>query len=119
MTPNKVRQYKKMIAEFMVPNWEDLKQAGFAGTIPAEELYVVAALCIEDYDSLKYDSSFEWLMNACRKFDRLDPRTWTVDAQFEYAKLSDELDDCAALYDKMPLFIQLVKCVKWYNKNIK
>lgn len=59
----------------------------------------------------KYHSSWDWLMPACRKFDMLN-----IEGD-EYLKYSDELDKAATLYELLPLFNQLVKCIKWYNQN--
>lgn len=63
----------------------------------------------------KYHSSFDWLMPACRKFDMLS----IEDTTGEYEALSDELDKCAAFYEILPLWQQLVKCITWYNKQPK
>jgi hypothetical protein len=65
-------------------------------------------------EAIKYHTSFDWLIPACKKWDELP----LIDNK-GYVKLCDYLDLYATWYDVKPLFNQLVKCLKWYNEHEK
>ena len=85
------------------------------------------------WHELKFHRDWEWLMRACRKWDRLDiPKKESIvpyrvsdrnifisHKRQEYEDLCDDLDNLVSCYEKEPVFKQLVKNIKWYNKKIK
>lgn len=66
---------------------------------------------------LKYHSSWDWLMPACRKFDSLFDSNWTETQELEYVALSDKMDEAATFYEIFPLYQELVNGIKWYNQT--
>jgi hypothetical protein len=79
------------------------------------------------HPSLIYHNSWDWLMEACKKWNDIRYREFTYNTTDEfineiangYIDLCEELDNAVTLYEILPAFEQLVKCVKWYNENIK
>lgn len=57
---------------------------------------------------LKYHTSWDWLIPACNKWDRL-----SLVGQFQYEDLCDELDNAMCLYDIEKVYSVLVKCLEW------
>lgn len=64
-------------------------------------------------EMLHYDTSWDWLMPACKKWDELTLNNT------EYIQLSDKLDQMVTLYEIVPAFQQLVENIKWYNQQSK
>ena len=62
---------------------------------------------------LKYNLSWDELIPACKKWDKLNPISTP-----DYIKLCDLLDNLVSMYEINPVFSQLVKNIKWHNKNI-
>ena len=58
-----------------------------------------------------YDKDWNWLMKACKKFDRLN----LLDKEYEL--LCDEIDNAVSCYELKPAFKNLVKAIRWYNNN--
>lgn len=58
-----------------------------------------------------YDKDWNWLMKACKKFDKLN----LLDKDYE--TLCDEIDNAVSCYEIKPAFKNLVKGIRWYNKN--
>lgn len=58
-----------------------------------------------------YDKDWNWLMAACKKFDKLN----LLDKEYEL--LCDEIDNAVSCYEIKPAFKNLVKAIRWYNKN--
>ena len=66
---------------------------------------------------LKYHSSWEWIMPACEKWDKLEG-FMIGDQSDKYEELSDSLDNSVTRnYEIDDVFNQLVLNIKWYNKN--
>jgi len=63
---------------------------------------------------LKYDTSWDWLMPACKKWDNLD-ENWDEYQREEYARLCDELDKQVSRYELEKVYDQFIVCVEWYN----
>lgn len=71
---------------------------------------------------LKYHKDWNYLMNACRKWDKLNEHPIPIAANIslkkveeEYVALCEELDHFVTLYEIMPAFKHLVDCIRWYN----
>lgn len=64
-------------------------------------------------NDLLYDIDWNWLMSACKKFDKLN----LLDK--EYESLCDEIDNAVSCYEIKPAFNNLVKGIKWYNTQSK
>ncbi len=67
---------------------------------------------LDEFDHYKFHLSWDWLMQACYKWDNmvLDETHMT-----KYIELCDELDNVVALYEIQPAFETLVKCLTYYN----
>lgn len=98
-----VEEGNKMISVFMEEkidisrfgkNWESVLKVKQINEIP------------------NYHSSWDWLMPACKKWDRLN-----MEFDREYEGLCDLLDNAVTLYDVRPAFNQLVKNIQWYTKQ--
>jgi len=72
LTDKDIIEGNKLIAQFMVPNWELLKGDNYDGSINGIDLFTAAALCAEDYDNFKYHSSFNSLFRVIEKIEGLD-----------------------------------------------
>ena len=57
----------RLLAEFEVPNWKLIKSSEYNGEIEAKNLYKAVLLSAEQYQSLKYDISWDWLMPVWRQ----------------------------------------------------
>lgn len=64
-------------------------------------------------DEMEYNSSWDWLMPACKKFDNLDIDLQEHDAYVDHCS---NIDNAAAHYKIEPVFLMLVEGIKWYNK---
>lgn len=69
--------------------------------------------CFE-LDQLKYDSSWDWLMPVCKKFDSLDFSTARKATMLKYEDFCDGIDNAVTLYEIEPVFIAVTAAVKWY-----
>lgn len=65
---------------------------------------------------LAYDRDWNWLMQALHKFDTL-PRPYLGRMQYEI--LCDNIDDAVTTYNISAAYKELVKGIKWYNKQQK
>lgn len=66
-------------------------------------------------NNLYFHSSWDWIIPVCKKWDCLKLKQFN-DTDLEiYELLSDDLDNKATLYEIEPVFIQLVKNIKWLN----
>lgn len=70
-----------------------------------------------DIRFMKYHSSFDWLMPACRKFDLLDTSEFTEDQMKLYMAHSYNIDMAVTRYEIIPAFTELVNALHWYNQN--
>lgn len=125
----------KLIAEFVVPNWELLKDKDYKGGIDTNNLYIAASLCAEEYDALKYHSSWDWLMpvwikamDYYRKEFGILTSTFEINnvgiiikathsSAFKYADIfSQDITDEEV---KKSIWRAVVEFITWYNKTIK
>ena len=70
-------------------------------------------------DIATYDPANKWdhLIPVCAKIDMLDiPEK--IDLQKEFLQLSGDLDNAVTLYEKYPVFRQVIRCIEWYNQMI-
>ncbi|MFA6889288.1 MAG: hypothetical protein WC254_07375 [Candidatus Woesearchaeota archaeon] len=71
--------------------------------------------------TLKFNTSWDWLMPVCRKWDSIyvdfKPKDIAKRIFQKYTELCEKLDDAVTQYEIKPAFEQLVENVKWYNKN--
>jgi hypothetical protein len=116
MSEQEILEANKLIAEFM--GAIVLKEPIGHAQRNIQFLYEVEGIFLHrDYD-LKYHISWDWLIPACAKFDSIFFGEDRTDMQQEYIELSDELDFKATSYELIPLFEQLVNCIKWYNSQL-
>ncbi len=113
---NKVEFIKKgneIIGTFMNLDWSIMKTAsnpeGFPVLFDSENH--------QGYTNLKFHSSFNELMQACKKWDDLD--NVLSKHRHKYEELCDLLDNKVTLYEVYPVFEQLVENINWYNENCK
>ena len=64
---------------------------------------------------LYFHSSWEWIIFVCNKWDCLKMQQFNETDLKKYELLSDDLDNVVTLYEIEPVFIQLVKNIKWLN----
>jgi len=62
---------------------------------------------------LLYHSSWDWIMPAYKKFDRLN----VVSDFSQYSKYCDEIDIALTTYDIEIVFITLVNGIKWLKEE--
>lgn len=70
-------------------------------------------------DIATYDPANKWdhLIPVCAKIDMLDiPEK--IDLQKEFLQLSGDLDNAVTLYEKYPVFRQVIRCIEWYNQKV-
>jgi hypothetical protein len=72
LTDKDIVEGNKLIAEFMVPNWELLKGDNYDGGINGIDLFTAAALCAEDYEDFRFHDSFNSLFRVIEKIEDLD-----------------------------------------------
>lgn len=66
------------------------------------------------YDA-DYHKNWNMLMEACAKWDNLYIKDKQVQS-IRYTQLCDKLGEVLTLYRIEPVWEQLVKCIKWFNK---
>lgn len=79
----------------------------YSGEKPFDEFYYK--------NSLKYHSSWDWIIPACKKWDELIFPADNAKLLVEYCRKCDLLDDMVTCYEIEAVFEQLVKNIKWYN----
>lgn len=71
-------------------------------------------------DILRYygfNKSWNFLIPVCKKIDCLLENNLISNDNYEkYVQLCDELDHYVTLYELEPVYKQVVKIIKWYNK---
>ena len=72
LTDKDIEVGNKLIAEFMVPNWELLKTGDYDGGIEGIDLFTAAALCAEDYSNFRFHDSFNSLFRVIEKIEDID-----------------------------------------------
>lgn len=66
----------------------------------------------------KYHFSWDWLMEACKKFDNIyKDYEWSKIVYSEYMLRCEDIDNAVTLFEKKDAFKALVKGIKWFNKN--
>lgn len=74
---------------------------------------------ISRFSGIRYtgkDSKWEWIMDACKKFDILNQaKKFTKKQETEYKMFCDGLDSQVTLYDWDKIMEALCQCVEWYN----
>jgi len=106
MTKDQIRKSNIIIAQFM--EWKT-EASGYA--------WYLSAGYDEDNLILKYHKDWNMLIEACQKWDVLyRGKNWDPVTYKNYEKLCDKLDHFATLYEIEPVWEQLVKCIKWFNK---
>ena len=62
-----------------------------------------------------YYLSWDWLMEACKKFDNI--QIINPDNIPSYVNRCNRIDDAVIIYDINETFRELVQGIKWYNQN--
>ena len=72
---------------------------------------------LAEFMGVCYIHSFSWgnLIPVCKKWDCLEMKQFNETDLKKYQLLSDELDNVVTLYEIEPVFIQLIKNIKWLN----
>lgn len=104
MTKEEIKEGNMLIAQF----------DGWAHTKPPKKgkgywTHIQRGYTHWDLSAMKYHSSWDWLMRACKKWDSLNIKNK------KYVDLCENLDHLVTLYDIEEPFKHFVKCVKWYN----
>ena len=115
----------KLIAEFMIPNWELLKSVNYNGEIERENLYIATLMCSNEYNDLKYHTSWSRLMPVVEKIEDLGYYT-EINKKINggnYVHISDnslnkDIAQSYGLSSKInAVWLAVVEFIKWYNKN--
>ena len=69
------------------------------------------------YELHNYQEDWNKLIPVCRKFDQLYSDNWSIKTNEEYVELSNKLDYSSTLYEILPLYKQLLDCIKWFNSQ--
>lgn len=72
-------------------------------------------------NDLKFSTSWDWLMVACKRFDdlwRYRRNDWGDENALMYEQLCDSLDNTVSTYNITSAYQQLAKNVEWYFKTI-
>jgi hypothetical protein len=72
LTDKDIVEGNKLIAQFMVPNWQLLKGDNYDGGINGIDLFTAAALCAEDYSNFRFHDSFNSLFRVIEKIEDID-----------------------------------------------
>jgi len=78
LTDKDIVEGNKLIAQFMVPNWELLKGDNYDGGINGIDLFTAASLCAEDYENFHYHKSFDSLFRVIEKIENLGISYWVT-----------------------------------------
>lgn len=109
----------KLITEFMgyklVPwmNGRAWERATFSSIHDTFNLH--GRLWRETDNYYKWSSDWNWLMEACKKFDQLTLDKLDYEA---YVAHCDGIDDLVTCYEKEPVYDRLVEAIEWYNEQI-
>ena len=111
MTPEQL-EGTKLILEFMGFVVKDFGAAGLRYTVPEckDENYY-------DWLNVKnclYHSSWDWLMEACKKFDNMKVE---YSIFWEFQDMKNDVATSVMTYDIDTVFSNLVRAIKWYNQN--
>jgi len=71
---------------------------------------------IFDNSELKYHTSWDWLIPAIKKFDRIYEKE-KIEHYGLYEHCCDEIDDSVTTYEINKAFEALVSAITWYNKK--
>jgi hypothetical protein len=120
MTSEEIENGKKLIAEFVaIKNADGSFYLNEKGNYPIGTLHFshpIVNYILPNSGYGYWDSSWDWLMPALQKFDRLYQYE-----KFEhfgtYQSYCDEIDDAVTLYEIQPAFEALVSAITWYNNR--
>lgn len=70
-----------------------------------------------DTERALYHSSWNWLMPACKKFDRLYEAIDELSDNMGYIMHCDLIDDAVTTYEIEPVFKALTEAITWYNNQ--
>ena len=69
---------------------------------------------------MKYNSDWNWLMNACKKWDNLPYDEFKTDlAKRQYTDRCELLDNAVTCYEIEYAFLALTECIEWYNRLMR
>ena len=76
-------------------------------------------------ESMKYDTSYDWIIPVYNKCCKILNDNWkeiqkhNYDLYEELLIVSDKLEESTRqeYLETKPIFIQVVNCIKWWNKN--
>lgn len=101
-----VEEGNKLIAEFMGAEYDNTYNPEYPHyTIEDSTFYP---------EELKYHSSWDWLIGACKKFDLLY-ETAGVDLGLDYNFHCDDIDDAVTTYNIEAAFKAIISAIEWYN----
>jgi hypothetical protein len=73
LTDKDIENGNKLIAEFMVPNWESLKDGNYLSVESfGLDLITATCLCAGDYSQFRYHVSFDSLFRVIEKIEDID-----------------------------------------------
>ena len=125
MTEIQIQEGNKLIAEFM--GWKFNAYPNlthFNATKPEEKDWVYATYEEELFhnyvrDNFKYNCSWDWLMDACKKFSNFSRRedingvlNWS-----EYLEYCDLIKSYITIFNIQGTFSSLIKGINWYNRH--
>lgn len=100
----------RMVGEFMVPNWEDLKSEDYDGTVDAKDLHTAVCLCSGNDEDLRYERSWNALMPVVKKClditDKQDLRGWNSTIAESLKSVCREV-----------VFKEVCGFIEWYSKQ--
>ena len=129
MTKKEIIKGNKLIAKFDGLEYLGKNVHGFSGYVfNLDKLNVEEnCLCYCNSESMKYHSSWDWLMRVVEKIDftEIDGRNVNVDISWCGTKIKHPLQCFDGEYSKandsriMRTWSVIVEFIKWYNKNNK
>ena len=83
----------------------------------AEKNLVAKFMQVEDITTYDPANKWEQLIPVCAKIDNLDIPD-KIDLRKDYVQLCDDLDNAVTIYEKYPVFRQVIRCIEWYNQRV-
>lgn len=108
MTMEEIKEGNRLIAEFM-----EVEKCTRCDPWCGGYRYGLGIFYLPE--EMKYNSSWDWLIPACKKFDNLYLYEPCLSSD-DYIDHCENIDNAVTNYEIKPAFQMLVEGIKWYNK---
>ena len=120
MIKDKILKGNRIIAEFLVPNWELLKSDEYNGGIDGKDLYIAACLCSEDYSFFAFHKSWNSLMPVINKIEDISRDFSNYPPFLSWIRNNETIFDLKLTESTIELaWEETLKFINWYNENEK